>query len=129
MASTASSSIWRPSAARRRDIALHQAHRHTPLLRRWRDLASDTFDGLDRQHHRGDAVSKTVGLKNRAERFGQDSSKAILRQRPCRVLAARAAAKVEARHEDPRARVGGIVEYEGRVWIAAADLAVTPTRE
>src|SRR5688572_6789023 len=73
------------------------------------------------QHHGQEAVLERVGEEDVGERGRDHAAKAVVHQRPGRVLARGAAAEVLAREQDGGAPVARLVEHELRVLAPFAE--------
>ena len=68
------------------------------------------------QHHRQEAVLERVVEEDVGERRRDDAAKAVVHQRPWRMLARGAAAEVLAPEKNGRAFVARLVQHEARVF-------------
>src|SRR5260221_4339235 len=78
-------------------------------------IVEELVDLVIAQHHRQHAVLEAVGEEDVAERWRDHTAKAVVDQRPGRVLARGAAAEVLAPEKDRRALVARLIEHELRV--------------
>src|SRR5687768_14044923 len=99
-----------------------QVHHQAKAGKR-RAFVEQAIDLGGRQHHRQEAVLERVVEENVGERRRDHAAKAVVHQRPRRVLARGAAAEILAREQDLRSLEARLVEDELRVLAPGAEQA------
>ena len=90
---------------------------------RARDLLQQPVDDILREHHRQEAVLQRVRREDVAERRRDRDAKAVVVQRPYRVLARRPATEVAVGDHDAGRAVRGLIEQEVRLLAAVRQVA------